>query len=418
MITHLSPSKTQNNNPGSGEATSVTAKPVLLIVDDDDGVRLSLRVLFSSDYQVLLAESGRQALDYFQSHPVDVAILDLNMPGLTGIQLLDKIKRLDPLVEVVILTGQGTLDTARQALGLGAFGYLTKPFELKEGRETVMGALSRRRQILAWRALERELQQRKTEQEIAAVKSEIYASVIHDLNSPLTATIGLLELLHYDVDSARQAETMDLQQVRQNLEDARTQVGFCASIIQRYLRDMRRSDGGEDVADLALVLNDLKKMVRAHPSAKNNPCVIHMPEEPLLVHANGLDLLQGLVNLALNALQSSEKQHHVEVYCRHLPADQTLRELQSTPNDTFLFGERLAEGAPVVSITVQDDGPGISPELLPKVFDHYYSTKEAGAGTGLGLSVVQRVLNENKGALHLHSVPGEGTAFTLFLPAV
>jgi signal transduction histidine kinase len=415
MSTHLS-SKKQNQNSDPAETMTVSVKPVLMVVDDDDGVRLSLRVLFSSDYQVLLADSGMQALSVLQSNPVDVVILDLNMPGMTGIQLLEKLKRLDPSLEVIILTGQGSLETARQALSLGAFAYLTKPFELKEGRETVIHALDRRRQTLIWRALERELQERKTEQELARVKSEIYASVIHDLNSPLTATIGLLELLHYDVDAARHSGELDLKQVWQNVQDARTQIDFCAAIIQRYLRDMRRPDQQPVSADLAIVLGDLKRMIRVHPAAKTNQCVIHIPDEPILVRANGLDLLQGLINLTSNALQASENKLHVEVYCRHLPGDQTLRELQSTPNDTFLFGERLAEGAPMVSITVQDDGPGILPEMLNKVFDRYYSTKERGNGTGIGLSVVQRVLDENNGALHLHSVPGEGTAFTVFLP--
>jgi len=416
MSVHLPSTKQLSLDPA--QTTSIPARPVLMIVDDDDSVRIALRLLFRPDYEVILAESGQQAIGLLQIRAVDVAILDLNMPEMTGIQLLEKIKRFDPSVEVIILTGQGALETARQAMSLGAFAYLIKPFELKEGRETVIQALNRRRQTLMWRALEREHLHRKTEQEIARVKSDIYASVIHDLNSPLTATIGLLELLGDDIDSARHTGGLDLSLVWQNVQDARAQVDFCASIIHRYLRDMRLPGGEPVTADLVMVLGDLKRLIRAHPAAKNNQCVIHIPDEPFLVRANGLDLLQGLINLTANALQASENKLHVEVYCRPLPADQTLRELRSTPYDTFLFGERLAEGTAMVSITVQDDGPGIPPEMLSKVFDSYYSTKSSGNGTGLGLSVVQRVLDGNNGALHLHSVPGEGTAFTVFLPGV
>ncbi len=417
MNAHLS-SKTQNESPAGAQAVAAPARPVLMIVDDDDGVRLSLRVLFSPDYEVLVADSGLQALGLVQGQSIDVAIVDLSMPGMSGIQLLEQLKRFDASIEVIILTGQGSLETARQAISLGASGYLTKPFELNEGRATVIRALNRRRQTLAWHDLERELQLRKREEELTRVKSEIYASVIHDLNSPLTATIGLLELLHYDVDTAQRCGGLDLKQAWQNVQDARAQLGFCASIIQRYLKDMRRSENEPATADLAVVLSDLKRMIRVYPATKNNQCVIHVPDEPMVVRANGLDLLQGFINLTLNALQASENKLHIEIYCRHLPAGQTLREPESTPNDTFLFAERLAEGGPMVSVTVQDDGAGIHPEVLTRVFDRYYSTKEPGHGTGIGLSVVQRVMAENNGAIHLHSVPGEGTAFTVFLPAV
>lgn len=411
-------SSTKTLSPDTGLSDGVPAKPVLLIVDDDEGVRAALRVLFVSEYQLLVAESGRQGLEYVQSHPVDVAIVDLRMPKMSGIQVLENIKHIDPVVEVIIMTGLGTPETSRQAITSGAFAYMTKPFEMNECRETVSSALEHRRQMIAWRTLERELHQRRTERETARLRGEIYRTVIRDLISPLTATTDHLELLDSNVESLRASGNLDVNQIGQNVLEARKQIDLCESIIQRYRTETGHSDIGGDSADLVLVLEELKKMVRAHPAAKSNQWVIHAPEEPLLVRANGLDLLQVLINLAVNALQASERQHHVEVYCRNLPADQTLRALQSTPNDAFLFGERLAEGTPLVSVTVQDDGPGIPPGRLLNVFDRYYSTKLQGNGTGLGLSVVQRLIDENKGAIHLHSIPGEGTAFTLFLPVV
>ncbi|HAV64588.1 MAG TPA: hypothetical protein DCY13_19745 [Verrucomicrobiales bacterium] len=397
---------------GSQAEATVPARPVLLVADDDEGVRAALEVVFESAYEVLVAADGQRALDLIACRAVDVVILDLNMPGLSGIETLENIKRQDPWVEVIILTGQATLESARQALQFGAFAYLNKPFEMKEGRNTVERALNRRRQIQSWQALELELRQRQIEQEIERVKSEIYATVIHDLNSPLTTALGLLDMMRLDLQTGQ----LNLSQVDQYVHDARTQLDFCAAIIKRYLNFMRQPTGQKAASDLTQVMEDLRKLIRVHPAVRQNRLLIHVPDEQLQLRVNGLDLLQVLLNLTVNALQSSENNHHVEVYCRHLPPDLVARTIKTGVNDAYLFGERLADERPMVSITVQDDGAGIPASILPSVLSAYYTTKAAGIGTGLGLSVVQRIISANDGALHIHSVPGEGTAFTVFFP--
>ncbi len=387
-------------------------KPVLLIVDDDEGVRAALHVIFEHDFEVVLAGDGHAALAKVSNRQVDVVTLDLDLPELTGIEVLEQLKQHDPLIEVIILTGQATLETARQALQLGAFAYLTKPFETPECRRVMQSALARRRQMLAWRALELELQRRKVEQEIERAKSEIYATVIHDLNSPLTTAIGLLELLRLDLE----LRPVDLAQTEQQVRDACLQLKFCSGIIKRYLGFMRRAPGQAASSDLGEVLLDLKNLVRVHPAAKLNRLLVHVPDERLVLGINGVDLLQVLLNLTVNALQASEQRHHVEVYCRPRAEGAALAGLSNGTNDLFVFGERLVAGRPMVSITVQDDGAGIPPASLPLVFQSFHTTKQPGQGTGLGLTVIQRIVDENAGALHVHSVVGEGTAFTVFFP--
>jgi two-component system cell cycle sensor histidine kinase/response regulator CckA len=74
--------------------------------------------------------------------------------------------------------------------------------------------------------------------------------------------------------------------------------------------------------------------------------------------------------------------------------------------------------APLLMLSVRDDGPGIPPETLPKIFQAYFTTKGARQGTGLGLNIVQRLIREDKSALHVHTQAGAGTTFTVYLPAV
>lgn len=394
------------------------AKPVLLIIDDDEAVRTAIRVIFKSDFEVLLAASGRAALELLPTRPVAVATLDLDLPETPGIDVLAQLKAQDPLVEVVILTGQGSLETARQAIQLGAFAYLTKPFEIQECRRVMRAAWERHNRMAGLRALELEVQRRQVEQEIERARSEIYATVIHDLNSPLTTALGLLELLRLDLSMLPGSQPLEVAYVEQQLRDASQQLKFCTDIIQRYLGCLRRAPGVVATADLGDVLVDLRNLARVHPAARQNHLLVHVPDERLVAAINGVDLLQVLLNLTANALQASEQKHHVEVYCRHWAADSATHGLSSGLNDFVLFGERLKSGRPLVSITVQDDGAGIPAAVLPEVFQSFHTTKAAGQGTGLGLTVIQRIVEENGGALHVHSVVGEGTAFTVFFPLI
>jgi signal transduction histidine kinase len=74
--------------------------------------------------------------------------------------------------------------------------------------------------------------------------------------------------------------------------------------------------------------------------------------------------------------------------------------------------------APLVKLWVRNNGPGISPEMLPKIFQPYFTTKGPRQGTGLGLNIVQRLVKDGDGTLHVHSEIGKGTNFTIYLPAV
>ena len=105
------------------------AQARVLVVDDEPGVRESLRAILNGDYEVLTADCGEQALAIVTREPIDIMTLDLKMPGLGGVRVLQRVKQIDPDIEVLIITGNGSLDSAVEGIRLRAFDYLTKPFE-------------------------------------------------------------------------------------------------------------------------------------------------------------------------------------------------------------------------------------------------------------------------------------------------
>lgn len=103
-------------------------KANILIVDDEEVVRLShLRSLESADCNALAAEDGAEAITVMEQHPFDVVLLDLRMPGLDGMDVLKTIKQRWPDSEVIVITGYPSIESAKEAVRLGAFNYLTKP---------------------------------------------------------------------------------------------------------------------------------------------------------------------------------------------------------------------------------------------------------------------------------------------------
>src|ERR1051325_5099473 len=119
-------------------------KPTLLVVDDEDGPRMAVQFIFQDDYDVLTASNGPSAIEPAQSRRIDVAVLDIRMAGMSGIELLERLKTIDPGIEVVMMTAFETTDTVRQALRLRACDYINKPFDLATMRSAVANALKRR----------------------------------------------------------------------------------------------------------------------------------------------------------------------------------------------------------------------------------------------------------------------------------
>jgi DNA-binding NtrC family response regulator len=119
-------------------------RPVILVVDDEPGLRESFHLILDDDYEVLDVPDGPAALDVVRSSQVDLVLLDIRLPGMDGIEVLERIKAIDEGLEVVLVTAVRTVRTAVAAMKLGAFDYLTKPFEEDELLSLVRRALDRR----------------------------------------------------------------------------------------------------------------------------------------------------------------------------------------------------------------------------------------------------------------------------------
>ena len=421
MLSTTSPETTPAASP-IGPATA--RRNTLLIVDDEDGPRQALRVIFKEDYHILMATSGPQAIELAQKNKIHLAILDIRMAGMSGIEVLERLKYVDPDIEAIMMTAFETTETMRQALKLRACDYINKPFDIVALRATVTAAMQRHtlesevhnnaeqlEQLLV------ELQHHKMQEQMAHTRGEIYASVIHDINGPLTVISGFVQLLSQRIGTATRLEMEELEFIRERLKIITRQTTNCIEISRRYLSLLRRQHEEAPRVGVNQLLHDLTHLINVHPSLGENMFAVAPLPEDIGVRINGTDLIQILLNLTVNAFQCSGQGHRVHIEARVLREPLNLAALKDGPESRLLNVENFAGPPPLVQFTVQDNGPGIPPEILPKIFQPYFTTKNPRQGTGLGLNIVQRLVKEAKGALHVRTRAGAGTTFSVYLPA-
>lgn len=396
----------------------------LLIVDDEEGPRQSLRVIFKDDYNLLLASDGRAAIELAQQNKIDVAVLDIRMGGMSGIEVLERLKFINPHTEVVMMTAFETADTMRQALRLRACDYINKPFDIATMRTAISNAMQRR--TLAseiqdnanqLQLLVTEIQNQKIEEQMSRTRGDIYASIIHDINGPLTVIAGFVSMMNQRIGAAERLELEDLLFIKENLKTITRQVTNCIEISRRYLGFLKRQSDAQANVGVNQLLSDLAELTRVHPSVSHNEFSCTPLAEDVTVRINGTDLIQVLLNLAVNAFQCTSQSHHVQISGEVLAAPLEPAQIKDGERDRWLNMENFENVAPLVALTVRDNGPGIPTEILPRVFDPYFTTKSARNGTGLGLNIVQRLVKSANGLLHVHTEPGAGTAFTVYLRA-
>src|ERR1700722_14345201 len=293
----------------------------LLIVDDEDGPRQSLRVIFKDDYDLLMAEDGPAAIEIAQKNEIDGVVLDIRMAGMSGIEVLERLKYVNPNIEAIMMTAFETTDTIRQALRLRACDYINKPFDLATMRAAVNQAMQRRtleseihssaekiQELLA------ELQNQRVEEQIARTRGDIYASIIHDINGPLTVISGFVQVLSKHLNHINRLEVEDLEFIKDRLRIIARQVTNCIEISRRYLSFLRRqSDEHAPRVSMNQLFRDLDQLVRVHPSMHENEFYTTLLTEDIGVKINGTDLIQVLLNIAVNGFQSWPYPQIVEV---------------------------------------------------------------------------------------------------------
>jgi two-component system, sensor histidine kinase and response regulator len=371
--------------------------PQVLVIDDEMGPRESLRMLLKPNYQVYTADCVDAGIKLLKEKQPDAVITDIRMPGASGIDGLRRIREIDPHVAVIMLTGFGALETAQEALRLGANDYIAKPFDAREMREVIGRNVERTRLHRTGvnaaeeiKELNNRLLKELAQKERLASLGQASAEFVHDLGNPLTIVWGYVQLLAKKLEQsekengAKSQNAKELQIIEQN-------VRLC-----RELLTMWQSYGSVEAAphkpiSVSAIVREVVKGVTEMAAQNGVELKSNLCEDACTLLGDSTQMTRAIQNVIINAVQAaSEKKGTVTVSC--------LRK------DFY------------VDVRVEDTGHGITPAQMAKIFDPYFTTKQGKSGTGLGLYITKKVVEDHNGSIKVDSTPEVGTSFTIRLP--
>ena len=361
------------------------SQDLILIIDDEETIRDScVQILVKSGYAAETAENGETGIQKIRDLRPDAVIVDLKMPGMSGFDVLENLRVIDPQIMAIVITGYATVDSAVEAMKKGAYDFLPKPFTPEELRMILARALEHRKLALEAEALRREKE---------LLEENMITMVSHQLRSPLVAIQQYFEVLLAGMAGSLEEKT------REMIRKASDRLVRLLDLINDWL-DLARIDTGRLVGklkplDLRPALSKLVEFMA--PLARESDMAISWdaPEGPLSsVLGDEETLEQVFTNLISNAIKFNKPHGRVSV--------------------------RIGEERDDVLVEVQDTGIGISKEDLPRIFDQFVQISRRAdkklKGSGLGLSIAKKIIEAHGGRIDVKSEPGTGSTFTVRLP--
>jgi two-component system sensor histidine kinase/response regulator len=368
----------------------------ILVIDDERGIREGCkRALAPLGYRVEASDTGAVGLRMLQEGSYGLVLLDLMMPGMSGLEVLARIREIDPDIVVIIITGYATVESAVKTIKKGAYDFISKPFTADDLILVVNQGLEHRHLSLENKRLRnveqeaRELGRAKAELEkLDAMKSRFMLTVAHELRAPIAAIQGYLGLIldGYAGDDAQQMVESAHRRCGELLDSLRD------LLLLAHMKE-KATEVKKTTVSVAETLDEVTSLLKAEAERKGLSLEVQISNRPEML-ADAEHLRQLWTNLISNGIKYTPSGGKVVV-----SLDQK-------------------EGRVVGRVS--DTGIGIAADDLPRIWEEFYRTSQAKSmaehGTGLGLPIVREIVETYGGTIDVESELGKGTTFTFTLP--
>lgn len=432
-------------------------KNIQILAVDDSKTTLEIlkRQIQSLSYKVHTAESGAEGLAILKDKKIDILVTDILMPGMDGIELMQKALEIRPDIECIVVSGQDEIATAVEAMKQGAINYLKKPVNVNELDISIKKCLEKIRLIQDNRKKQKELEEyrnhleqlveertaelEKTNNElqqdiIARKKAEkeaeqrrkqlieadkmvslgiLVAGVAHEINNPnnfITMNTPILQKTwetfkpildqHYEENGDFSVGGMPYSEMQTYMPELFSGILDGSERIKKIVLNLK-DYARQGISDMDQTVN-INEVLKAALTLLANPlkkCTDHLKvtytENLPTIKGNFQRVEQVLINIIQNACQSlDERSKSIEITTYHDKKDDS------------------------VIVSVKDEGSGIPKKYLKRIRDPFFTTKRDTGGTGLGLSISAGIMDEHDGRLAFNSLPDEGTTVSAIFPVL
>jgi two-component system NtrC family sensor kinase len=369
-------------------------EPKILIVDDEEKfVHYLSKRLMNRHFDVTSSSSGEDAVEKVKSDGFDVVIMDVIMPGMSGLEALASIKELSEKVEVILLTAHASTQDGVEGIKSGAFDYLTKPVEMdhlvskiRQAHEKILREEEKKREA----ELRAKMEQRLLAAERLASLGTLATGVAHEINNPLAVINDAAGLLKDLLQKEEFAEIPLRNLFEKSVDKIEKNVDRAKKITHQLLGFVQKSDAAMSEVNLRELAEEAIQWMEKEARNKDIQLALAAPPALDSIRSDPYQLRQVLINLLTNAVYATGKRGNI----------------------TITIEEKGEEAV----LSVQDTGEGIPEENLERVFEPFFSTKSTGEGTGLGLFVAREIVDKLGGKIEVESEVGRGASFRVRLP--
>jgi signal transduction histidine kinase len=374
----------------------------ILVTDDNAATLQTLSAgLEDMGYSVATAVNGQETLALIRRQPFNIVIADIKLPDISGLEILELAKELNPETAVIMITGHASIETAVNAINEGAYAYILKPVTMNELETIINNALREQRLLIENRELVESLQQsnRRLEEanraleQVSQAKSGFMTKMSHELRTPLNSIIGFSEVLLSRTSLTNQVTHDEF------LNYIHISAKHLLLLIDSIL-DLSKIESGRMTLepgefDLAVLLEDVKMTVLPMLATKKQTLRTEMDEGISSIFADEPKMKQILLNLISNAHKFTSRGGKIRIGCK-------------------------LENPQLLHCSVIDNGIGISPQDQQRIFEEFgqvgTNAKARGQGVGLGLSIAKKLVELHGGKIWVVSEVGCGSTLTFSIP--
>jgi signal transduction histidine kinase len=363
--------------------TDKSGKHLILIIDDEEALRDGCsQVLEKAGYAVLTAEQGIEGIKLAREHLPDMAFIDLKMPNISGMEIIEILSRDIPDIVLVMITGFATIVSAVEAMQKGAYDYLPKPFNPDQLR-----ALAKRG--LEHRNLKIETKRLREEKDL--MERNFITFVSHEMRSPLVVIRQYIEALN---EIAGDRFDKDVKEI---IERCRKRIQNLEEMVEHWL-DISRIENGtlaQQKVSLSLATIISQSVEEMTPVCRKRGISLetNIPQKLPQITGDAESLVRVFTNIIGNATKYTPEGGKITVTCQ---------------NDEYY-----------INVSIADTGKGIPPDKLELIFEPFFrcgGKNEKHSGSGLGLTFCKKIMESHKGCIAVSSKEGEGTTFVLTFP--